>query len=429
MKSPFVVPMLYLRICIFNWIRNPVPMASVKIVLRKKKNKQGLYPIAIRVIKDRKTSYVYTGKYINISQWDEENLRVRKSHPNSARLNNSIIKKLLEIDDTLLKLESSDEVVTAQIVKKVAKGNIQPTTFFELAQIYLDDLKKADKYNRHSSDKPRINHFRRFLKKRDINFVEITVPILKRFQLYLKRERKISERSIINNLVVLRTIFNIAIRDGVVDSKYYPFGKGKITIKFPESLKLGLSKGEVIKLESLTYEIGSMKWHSLNVWLLSFYFAGMRVSDILTLKWSDFDDGRLHYTMGKNTKSVSLKVPYKAHEILKQYEDQKSVNNGLVFSEFRCIDLENAKEVFRVRKSANKKLNEYLREVAEEIELGKPLTMHIARHTFGNISGDKIPVQMLQKLYRHSSITTTINYQMNFIYKDADEALDSVVDF
>lgn len=55
--------------------------------------------------------------------------------------------------------------------------------------------------------------------------------------------------------------------------------------------------------------------------------------------------------------------------------------------------------------------------------------MHIARHTFGNISGDKIPIQMLQKLYRHSSVTTTINYQANFMKKEADAALDKVVDF
>lgn len=55
--------------------------------------------------------------------------------------------------------------------------------------------------------------------------------------------------------------------------------------------------------------------------------------------------------------------------------------------------------------------------------------MHIARHSFGNISGDRIPIQMLQKLYRHSSITTTIQYQSNFIQKDADDALDKVVNF
>ncbi len=59
----------------------------------------------------------------------------------------------------------------------------------------------------------------------------------------------------------------------------------------------------------------------------------------------------------------------------------------------------------------------------------KNISMHIARHSFGNISGNKIPIQMLQKLYRHSSVTTTIRYQANFIHKDADDVLDSVVNF
>ncbi len=55
--------------------------------------------------------------------------------------------------------------------------------------------------------------------------------------------------------------------------------------------------------------------------------------------------------------------------------------------------------------------------------------MHIARHSFGNIAGDRIPVQMLQKLYRHSSITTTMQYQSNFISKETDKALDDVINF
>ena len=55
--------------------------------------------------------------------------------------------------------------------------------------------------------------------------------------------------------------------------------------------------------------------------------------------------------------------------------------------------------------------------------------MHIARHTFGNIAGDKIHPLMLQKLYRHSDLKTTIKYQSNFIHKEADEALDEVVNF
>ena len=74
-----------------------------------------------------------------------------------------------------------------------------------------------------------------------------------------------------------------------------------------------------------------------------------------------------------------------------------------------------------------KRLDKALKEIAKKLKINIPLTMHIARHTFGNISGDKIPVQMLQKLYRHSSITTTISYQSNFIHKDVDEALDAVI--
>ncbi|MNL66011.1 hypothetical protein D3C87_1904190 [compost metagenome] len=48
--------------------------------------------------------------------------------------------------------------------------------------------------------------------------------------------------------------------------------------------------------------------------------------------------------------------------------------------------------------------------------------------TFATEAGDKISIQMLQKLYRHSSITTTVGYQAAFKYKDADDALEKVLD-
>jgi len=49
--------------------------------------------------------------------------------------------------------------------------------------------------------------------------------------------------------------------------------------------------------------------------------------------------------------------------------------------------------------------------------------MHIARHTFGSLAGDAIPIQMLQKLYCHSNVSTTIGYQSNFIHKETDDAV------
>lgn len=55
--------------------------------------------------------------------------------------------------------------------------------------------------------------------------------------------------------------------------------------------------------------------------------------------------------------------------------------------------------------------------------------MHIARHSFGNIAGDTVHPLMLQKLYRHNDLKTTLNYQANFIHRDAYDAFDSVVNF
>lgn len=36
---------------------------------------------------------------------------------------------------------------------------------------------------------------------------------------------------------------------------------------------------------------------------------------------------------------------------------------------------------------------------------------------------------MLQELYRHAGVTTTIDHQKSFIHKDADDALPSALHF
>ncbi|MBN4052186.1 tyrosine-type recombinase/integrase [Sphingobacteriaceae bacterium AH-315-L07] len=75
------------------------------------------------------------------------------------------------------------------------------------------------------------------------------------------------------------------------------------------------------------------------------------------------------------------------------------------------------------------KFNKLLVKIKEDTKIEKPLTMHIARHSFANIAGNKIPLKVLQKLYRHSSIVTTATYQGSFYKEEKDNALDAVLDF
>ena len=70
--------------------------ASAKIVLRKKPNSKGLYPLAIRITKNRRSTYKLMGNYIDLEYWDSKNIKVKKSHPNSESLNNLLTSKLSE---------------------------------------------------------------------------------------------------------------------------------------------------------------------------------------------------------------------------------------------------------------------------------------------------------------------------------------------
>lgn len=410
-------------------------MSTVKIVIRQKPNSDGTLPLCLRVTKDRKSTFVHLGYAVNETDWDAAAQRVKKTHPNSARLNNLLIKKLADYTDKTLELEATKQDVTVRAIRQ----KIKPTTaatFFPQAQAYLDALQKSGKYNEYTANKPRIGHFKEFLKNQDISFTDITVGCLDNFVVYLRsrttkgkkgKVKKLGERTIMNHLSAIRSVFAYAKRQEAIDGKHTPFGKGKIAIRFPDSKKEGLNAEEVEALE--TVDLADPRHHhARNLWLFSFYFAGMRASDVFRLRWSDFSDGRLYYAMNKNDKGDSLKVPAKAHAILEQYRQFKENEGDLVFPELRDVDLTDDFKTERTIAFKTSAIDKILRlYVAPAVGITKKLTMHIARHTFGKLAGNKIQIKTLQKLYRHTHLSTTAMYQQNFDHDEADNALDAVI--
>lgn len=402
-------------------------MATIKVVLRAKYNKDGTRPLALRITKDRKPVFIHLGYSLDADDWDEDKQRVKKSHPNSVRLNNLIAAKLAEASDKSLDAETSKEHATASSIKHSIKPK-SGALFFAQGQAYLDVLKGTGSYTSYVTESSRLEIFKAYLNVKDISFPDLTPSLLERFKVHLKSERNVSERTAMNYLLLIRTIYNRAIKDGVAERKYYPFGDGKISIKFPESTKVGSDKTDVQKLEDAVLDSPAHD-HARNLWLFSFYFAGMRISDVLRLRWSDFYAGRLQYTMGKNNKPGSLKVPEKALAILAKYEGQKESQDDLVFPDLKTLpNLDDPFEVKRRISFVVTNLDKIMRnQVRKKAGITTKMSMHISRHTFATLAGDKIPVQMLQKLYRHSDIKTTIGYQANFINQDADDALDAVI--
>lgn len=443
-------------------------MASIKIVRRKnKERKDGTAPLALRISQNYTTNYKFLGQYVLEKDWNKDAGRVKRSHPNAKKLNNHLRKKLTEANDVYF---DSKKDLTPKEVKLKLKGAGGSKSFFGVAServktkyekgvfsvakaelSILYNLEEFLNLNRSKNKedvileiknrrKIRISKGRKgehtfmdsvqyFKKNRKLKFQDINETFLSKYKDFCTVYLEQKTRTITNQLIFIRTLFNKAIKEGMVDSKFYPFGGEKEKIKIGSGHKIGLTIQEVEKIEKLKTDIDTSIWHTKNVWLIAFYFAGIRISDSVKLRWEDFKDDRLLYTMDKNEKPVSLKVPDKASTILKMYKKHHKFNNGYVFPFLKDTNPRNEEEVFKKLRNATKLFNKYLKRIAAMCDIEKNLSNHIARHTFGNIAGDKIHPLMLQKLYRHSDLKTTLNYQANFIHRDADEALDSVVSF
>jgi integrase/recombinase XerD len=170
--------------------------------------------------------------------------------------------------------------------------------------------------------------------------------------------------------------------------------------------------------------------HARNIWLISFYFAGMRITDALMLRWTDFQKDRLFYTMSKNDEPGHLKIPTKAVAILDQYRNNVNAH-GFVFPLLNKLsNLDDKNDLRRKINTADNRIGKAMKLLMIKIGSNKNASPHKARHAFAQRAEEKnVHPKVLQKMYRHESILTTMNYQSNFSHQKADEALDAVVGF
>ena len=145
----------------------------------------------------------------------------------------------------------SGEQRTAVQLRDLVKGESSNGPFFPFAEEYLERKKKTKRFNVASADGGRIEVIKSFAKNEVLTFQEIDHKFLQNIKAFLISNRDSEERTVQNYWVLIRTLYNQAIDGKLVKSKYYPFGRGGVKIKFPETLKIGLDQGEVIALREL----------------------------------------------------------------------------------------------------------------------------------------------------------------------------------
>lgn len=398
-------------------------MASVSTVYRKDKlNKNDEAPIHFRIIKDRKITYISSGIMLASDLWDEKNNRIKSKHPNSTRFNSFLSNKFTELQDEVFGHDTMQKSLTSRQLRDKIYGK-KPTDFFVFAdeanEIYLNE----GKIGTYDKQRSIITKLREYIKNGSIVFQDITPEFLLKYESYLKSVHKNSINTVHKDMKFIRKLFNDAIRIDLIDNSVNPFNKYKL--KLEKTQRSYLNEIELLQIEQLKITPGTKMDLHRDMFIFAAYAGGLRVSDILLLKWKDFDGTKINFTIMKTGTQLSIRVPNKALEIINKYKPKKLNTKHFIFPMLpNELDLKNLREVDTAISRATAYVNKNLKLIASKTDIEKNISFHISRHTWATRALLKgISIDKVSKLMGHSAIKETQIYA-KIVSTELDKAME-----
>ena len=158
------------------------------------------------------------------------------------------------------------------------------------------------------------------------------------------------------------------------------------------------------------------------------YAGGLRFFDVLELKWENYfeKENRIVKVLRKTKRKHQFKLPGKAISIIEKYRTKKSKSTDYIFPLLKNdFDYNIAPEIIYMHKEKfNKRANNTLHRIGEDLELPFVLTFHTSRHTFATRALNKgMRIEHVSKILDHTNISITQIYA-KIIDKELDKAMD-----
>ncbi|MDO7854419.1 site-specific integrase [Hymenobacter convexus] len=423
--------------------------ATVKIVYYTSKTlADGSHPLVVRVTKNRKQVYRYTGLSLLPKYWNAEksNYReaVRKSYPEPQR--EELIKGLIsweakytEAADTLARADEqhdAEAVFSKGIEERKAARRVQLLAYIEelaAGMAAVGKIGNAGVYRDLG------NQLAKFLQSEygaaDVPFERVNGNFCTEWEATL-RATGAQEITLSLRFRTLRAVLNKAIAAGVAKAEHYPFArtvaeKHKFSVgKFDVSTtKRALPRAAVRRLEALEPATDRLRL-AKEVFLFSFYGGGINFVDLAQLRWSDltFDESgspdRLQYVRQKTGGKFSLQLMGPAVALLATYAPLTRATPGNYI--FPILNPARHRTLTQIKNRLHKVLgqvNKDLKILAEQAGITTPLTTYVARHSFATalkLAGENTAV--ISQAMGHKSEAVTAVYLDSFGSELVDDA-------
>jgi integrase/recombinase XerD len=404
--------------------------------LSSKKNREGLYEIFIRLQDGNHRRRIKTNYAVHKTQFKSQDRQQRwvRNHDLSHSIN-AELKRILETFNVQIAQDLNKGIVPSpeSVIFKLTKS--EGTT--SLIQFLQEKTDLMINYNHRKGYQQALNNWLDFVKTEklgDLDFREVTVNVLKRFENYLFK-KGLQSSTVYANLKRIRAAFNMAIKEQVITPGDYIFRAYKMPSAKSANKKEKLTAEELKLFLSQSYPDGSGLKAAQQAFFLAFCMAGVRIEDVLTLTWTDIKNDRIEYKMEKTGSLSSFQITPQIKAVLDYFRqvnlDSPTVTGFLPKELLELKDSRVIEENERYKKAISSKtalVNKYLNQIAEDACLGKKVSTHIARHTFATIAAKKTNgnIQFVQNALKHSNAKITQAYLASLDLESLDDTMAEV---
>ena len=368
-------------------------------------NKEGTYPVKIKVYFQGKPKYYPTGICMSTKEELEEVLESKS-------------KKNIEIQDIIGKelsriLKNVDILVERGTFSFSNLNNMLGKniggTLNEMISAKIKELENEEKFGSSAFYKGTLSLLKRYM-KHDVPINEVTVEWLNGLEKFILKTA--NQTTVAMNMRNIRATMNIAKQVGVIRESDYPFGRGKYQIKEGSGKKKALNKKQLKAIAE--YSDGSMTTEFYrDLWLFIYFCNGLNVADLISLKFSDIQNGEISFIRKKtkdrtrDVKRIYAAITPEMYSIINKWgnDPKKSV---YIFPFLKPGD--SAWEHEKKKKNLTKLINKRMKMIGEKLNLGK-ITTYVARHTYATVlRNEGVPISIISPMLGHSSVTTTEIY-------------------
>ncbi len=424
---------------------------KLRFVINNKSGADGLFLVMLYIFKSgtKTPSYIGTGIYVKKQSFNPDGTRdaqnwIRRTElaPRYNVALSAIYDHALDVVKFLRDSDRIDTLTNAQIKEYIEKGD--PA---DLMAYLKETQPKQKSFSRQNQYSALITHLKDFYGDgKPLPVGALTHSFLKEFERFLFEKKGLTGSSIKNYFSILKAVYNSYHKDNEIIPKQTPFFFFKHTVDTSTKEKNSLYPWHIQKLiETTKEEVQLAEYHARNVYLLLYFFQGIRVGDMLKMKREniittfDLKTGekiyRVEYSMGKNNKFRPLPIPVVANPIIEYYleecilDSEQHTPQGYFLPFIYDIPDENAvtkSREPRSEKAVNTRLayvdnylNVNFRKLCEKLGFGVGLTMHTSRHSLATHLYEKTKdLRAVQQAMAHASVVTTQKYIHDHVETD-----------